>query len=250
MPKLGSQKDLEKTDEDTIERIPTGVPGLDNLLEGGFPHPSTILLTGNSGTGKTVLGLQYLYNGVKQEDQPGIYLSVQAHQTDVTWYCSKFNLDIAELQEERELVVSNYEIPQYEQFHSKTAAREINKKLGRIIDSVNAKRIVIDSITPFGYLSNSKADYRELLYKISQKLKEEECTTIMISSGSQKEKLTPFEVEPYLADGVIKLSKEEKGRKRKRTLHINKMTATRTPLEDINFNLSEEGFKLLPSYYG
>jgi len=249
LPK-NKEKDEGLELNDGVKRIKTGVPGLDDLLEGGFPHPSTILVTGNSGTGKTIFGLQYLYNGVKKYDQPGIYLTIQAQGTDVTWYASRFNLDIHSLQEERKMIISRYEVSEYEKFNSKTVAREIEKKLSRIISSIGAKRIVIDSISPFGYFSSSKANYGKLVHRLSKSLKEEDCSALFISEKPYNSELTPFEVEPYLLDGVISLSRKEKRGNRKRTLHIHKMTATRSPLEDITFNLSEDGFKLLPSYYG
>lgn len=249
MPK-NEKKDKSMEEKDGVKRLKTGVPGLDELLEGGYPHPSTILLTGNSGTGKTIFGLQYLYNGVKKYEEPGIYLTIQGQGTDITWYASRFNLDIHTLQDERKMIVSSYKISEYEKFSSSTVAREIEKRLSRIIDSIGAKRVVIDSISPFGYFSSSKADYSKLLYKISKALKEKDCSTLFISEKPYNGELTPFKVEPYISDGVISLSRKEKRGNRKRTLHIHKMTATKTPLEDITFNLSEDGFKLLPSYYG
>ncbi len=249
MPDIRKTKEVEADPETDVERISTGVPGLDHILEGGFPHPSTVLLTGESGTGKTILGLQYLYNGVKQYDEPGIYLTIQGYDTDLTWYCSRFNLDIGELQEERKAVITTYEIAEYEEFHARSVAREIEKRLSRLIESVNAKRVVIDNITPFGYFSSSKADYRKLLHRLSSSLKKEGCSTLFISEKPDREKLTPFQVEPYVVDGVIKLGKDEQGKKRKRRLKINKMVATRTPLGPTPFTITEDGFKLLTSYY-
>ncbi len=237
-------------EEDGLKRIKTGVPGLNNFLEGGFPHPSTILVAGDSGSGKTMFGLQYLYNGVQKYNEPGIYLRIQGYDTDVEWYSLKSGLNIRELQENKDLVLTSYELTGFEQFEAKTVRRKLVKKLTKIVDSIGAKRIVIDSITPFGYLSSSVADYRTLLYTISKKLKETDCTTILIAETPEENRLTHFGVEPYISDGVIELNQEETGGgKGKRVLHINKMIATQTPLQGIGFNLSEEGFKLLPSFY-
>lgn len=238
-------------DENGLKRIKTGVPGLNNFLEGGFPHPSTVLVAGDSGSGKTMFGLQYLYNGVQKYDEPGIYLRIQGYDTDVEWYSLKSGLNIRELQDNEDLVLTSYELTGFEQFEAKTVRRKIVKKLTKIADSTGAKRIVIDSVTPFGYMSSSIADYRTLLYTISKEMKEIGCTTLLITEKPEENKLTYFGVEPYISDGVVELRKEEsaKGKGKRRVLHLNKMIATKTPLQGVAFNLSEEGFKLLPSFY-
>lgn len=235
-----------------MEKIKSGIPGLDQALEGGFPHPSTILLTGESGTGKSVLGLQYLYNGIQQYDENGILLMLQRYDTDVEWYSDTFDLNMGKLQEEGNLVLTNYKVGEFEKFEVNSVKRELIKKLSRIIKSSGAKRVVIDSITPFGYSVSQMSDYRTFLHSISSSLKEQGCTTIMISEKTSKGKLTPFGVEPYLMDGVIELSKEnnkgnEKGKGR--NLKVHKMLATRVPLGEMSINLSNDGIKLSHIYY-
>lgn len=234
---------------DDVERIRTGVPGLDSLLEGGFPHPSTVLVTGESGSGKTIFGLQYIYNGIQEYNEPGVYLRVQGYGTDLEWSSSKFGLNLGKLQEEEKLIITSYEVPKFEQFQASSVQRNIVKKLSRIIESVGAKRVVIDSVSPFGYLSSSIAKYRTLLYEVSRELKELDCTTILISEKPDSDKLTHFNVEPYVSDGLIELKKGAEERRRRRSMSIHKMVATRSPLQEISFNLSDDGFKLLPSYY-
>lgn len=232
-----------------LKRIKTGVPGLNNLMEGGFPHPSVVLVAGDSGAGKTVFGVQYLYNGAQKYDEPGIYLRIQGYDTDVEWYSLKSGLDIGELQENRKLITTTYELSKFEQFETRSVTRKITKKLSQIIESVGAKRVVIDSVTPFGYLSSRKSEYRTLLHGISKELKRLDCTALFISEKSGKDSLTPFDVEQYISDGVIELKEEERAGRKSRVLYINKMMATRTPLDGITFNISDEGFKLLSSYY-
>lgn len=235
-----------------MDRIKSGIPGLDNALEGGFPHPSTILLTGESGTGKSVFGLQYLYNGVQEHDENGILLILQRYNTDVEWYSDVFGLNMGKLQDEGKLVLTNYKVSNFEKFEVNSVKRELTKKLSRVIKSTGAKRVVIDSITPFGYSIPQKSDYRLFLHSLSSSLKEQGCTTIMVSEKTEKSSITPFEVEQYLADGVIEISKTREGaggRGRGRNLKIHKMLATRVPLDDLAINLSEDGLKLSQVYY-
>ncbi len=232
-----------------MRRMKTGVPGLNNLIEGGFPHPSTVMLTGNSGTGKTMFGFQFLYNGVQKYDEPGIYMRIQGYDTDVEWISQKCSLGIADLQEQEDLILTTYELGAFEKFQAKSVGRKIRRKLSKIIDSTGAKRVVIDSISPFGHLSSSIADYRSLIYSISRELKEQDCTSLFITEKSEEKNLTSFDIEPFVADGVIELKKERKRGKNRREISIHKMMATQTPLEEVSFNISDDGFKLLPSYY-
>nr|WP_274378058.1 ATPase domain-containing protein [Halalkalicoccus jeotgali] len=66
-----------------VELTATGIEGLDSILNGGLVSQSTVLVSGNPGTGKTILGIQYLYYGVREFDEPGIYLTLEEDEADI-----------------------------------------------------------------------------------------------------------------------------------------------------------------------
>lgn len=246
---MDENKGIFKT-ESGLKRIKTGVSGLNHLLEGGFPHPSVILLTGDSGAGKTIFSIQFLYNGVQKYDEPGLYLRVHGYDTDIEWVCLKSGLDMGSLQEEEKLVLTNYELSGFEEFDIKTEGRRIKKKIGRIVDSTGAKRVVIDSIAPFGHLSDSKSSYRAFIHSLAKEVKNLDCTALFVAEKTSQTQLTTFEVEQFISDGVVELRRKKSTRgKRNRVLYMPKMVATQTPSQGVPFNISDDGFKLLPSYY-
>jgi KaiC/GvpD/RAD55 family RecA-like ATPase len=82
-----------------MQRIPTGIPGLDELIEGGFPEGASILLSGGPGSGKTIGAMQFIYEGARTYNEPGIYVTMESNLKDITWNMQRFQWDIKSLQE-------------------------------------------------------------------------------------------------------------------------------------------------------
>ncbi|MEM4327060.1 MAG: ATPase domain-containing protein, partial [Candidatus Diapherotrites archaeon] len=81
-----------------MERTKTGIKGFDELINGGFPRGSTILLSGGPGTGKTIFGLTYLYVGAKEYNEAGLYITLEENLKNIVWNMETFGWDIASLQ--------------------------------------------------------------------------------------------------------------------------------------------------------
>ena len=88
-----------------MDRVRTGVKGVDELLEGGIPEGSAVLLTGGSGTGKTIFALQYLYEGAKTYEEPGVFITLEGNVKNITWNMENFNWDIKKLQDKSMLKI-------------------------------------------------------------------------------------------------------------------------------------------------
>jgi KaiC/GvpD/RAD55 family RecA-like ATPase len=231
-----------------MDRVNTGIPGLDGLIEGGFPHPSSILVTGPTGSGKSIFGLQFLYAGAKQFNEPGFMVNIEGYPNELRWYSERFNWDIGTMQKKGKLVFSSYDPVDFEKFELRTLHSEIIMQLNKIIDQIGAKRVVIDSITPLGQSVNEKARFRTLLYYISRSLKEKGCTTLFISEKTN-DYLTAFDVEPFVMDGVIELSFSPREDTLNQVLIIRKMVATQFPMAKYLMDISGEGIRLATSYY-
>lgn len=232
-----------------MERVKTGIQGLDSILEGGFPHPSSILVAGPTGVGKTVLGLQFLYEGAKKYKEPGFLVKIEGYDTDLQWYAERFNWDIHELQDKGKLIFSSYDPADFEKFDLRTLHSEVVIQLEKIVDSIKAQRVVIDSITPLGLSINDNSRFRTLLYYISKALKEKDCTTLFISERTDKN-LTPFGVEQFVADGVLDMdfieTKHQKESQIQSTLVIKKMIATSYPLSRFSVDITDKGMRIIP----
>jgi len=233
-----------------MNRVKTGIPGLDELLGGGFPDPSSILITGPTGSGKTVLGVQYLYNGAKDYKEPGFMISTEDYVTDFQWYQEAFNWNFKVLQDQGLLVFSRYDPVDFEKFNTRTLYSDIILQLSKVIDSIKVKRAVFDNISPIGQYINDKSTFRTILYYISKALKEKGCTTIFIAEKpSTAGALTQFDVEQYVVDGVLDLSFAQKEDALVQTLTVRKMIATNIPQARYAMDFFEGGIRIASSYY-
>ena len=207
--------------DDDFMRIGTGIPGLDDMIEGGFPFPSTVLLAGGTGTGKTTFCLQFLFEGARRGEN-GLYLTTLSEPT--TWmlrFTSRFNfVDRSAIGSE----IAYFDLGPY--FKSKYPEEDRYETLKRVIEEkiveLMPQRIVIDPITSVdGILRDS---YREFLFDLSQSLKNWQAVTIMTGESTPT---TPYPMEPaYTADGIVILYHQEHPDGRRRYVEVLKMRGT------------------------
>lgn len=120
-----------------MERVKTGVEGLDKLMDGGIPARSTVLVTGSCGTGKTILSLQYLYHGAKS-GEPGVYVTFEETHEKIVDQAKSFGWDLSSLEKKGLLDICVVD------------TSDMEEVLGRIkekIQKIGAKRLVVDSLT-------------------------------------------------------------------------------------------------------
>ncbi len=237
-----------------MDRVKTGIPGLDELIEGGFPNPSSILVTGPPGSGKSIFGLQFLYNGAVLYNEPGFMISVEAYNKDFQWYAERFNWDIVGLQKKDKLIFSSYDPVEFGKFELRSLHSEIILQLDKVIKEIGVKRIVFDSIAPLAQSINNKSKFRTLLYYISRSLKERGCTTLFVSEkppmpNNVMDNLTEYNVEPFVLDGVIDLFFNAGQDSLNQTLMVRKMIATRFPMSKYLIDIGDNGMQLATSTY-
>lgn len=221
----GAEKDLkifktEKTDSKSayVTRVKSGVKGLDELVEGGFPEKSLILLTGTTGTGKSIFAMEFLMEGANN-GEPGVYISLQESMEETMQQMRFFGWPVDKLVEDGKLLIVQPELYNFDALM--TAIEDA-------IDRINAKRLVIDSISIIGMYFEKKFKIRKSLLEIAQLLKKLDCTCIAISEiGEGEIELSPFGIEEYIADAVIILYYAKKGSSFIRAMTIRKMRTTR-----------------------
>ncbi|HYQ97143.1 MAG TPA: ATPase domain-containing protein, partial [Candidatus Nitrosocosmicus sp.] len=154
------------------ERATTGIPGLDQLLEGGFPKGRSVLVTGEPGTGKTIFALQFLVEGLRRGEK-GIYVAADEGPTDIIEQAASLGWDLEKYIEAKELAILNAGT----YLSSSSAAGkerqiDIHKAIGDLAGFVNrlgAKRLVLDPAGPFVLLRDTAAriqDQTRLLIKL------------------------------------------------------------------------------------
>lgn len=192
-----------------LVRAPSGIPGLDDLIEGGFPVPSTILVAGEPGTGKTTFAVQSLFDAARQGGT-GIYL---AAISEPPWVVQSFLSNFAFYDEE--LVDSHHVI--FADIGSSMLYEPENlmERLQTIVETYEPTRLVIDPVTPIREILERKGlNDREFMHNLFAYLKTLSCTTII--TAEQNYNTIPMSLEGYMVDGVIVMSyPEEEGIRRK-----------------------------------
>ena len=221
-------------------RVQTGIPGLDDLVDGGFIESSSILLRGKAGTGKTIFALHYLVHGA-EKGEPGIFLSVEEMKRDLYREAAKFGWDLKSLEEQNKISIIERQ-PSYS-----ITVLELEKEAKRI----GAKRAVVDSL-PALFVSYPNelqpSELRSAFYLLCQVLNEScGCTVIMITEADWS-KSVPF--EEYVPKGVIDLrTKMMEGIARK-FLMISKMREIRHSKSLHLYEITNRGFTLFrPNKY-
>jgi len=219
-----------------LERVKTGIKGLDALLTGGIPQGSSVLISGGAGTCKTIFSMQYIYNGAKDMQEPGLFVTVESNAKNIMWNMESFNWDIRKLQDNKLMNIYRLKLNSDEE-----ANKQIETELGIIRDQVkdiNAQRLVIDSTTALGVLMSRPEAIRNTLFKFVDALKDLNCTTILTTETEiLKTKFSAFGVEEFVVDGVIALYFTPPHR----SIFIRKMRGTAHDKNVHPFDITKEG---------
>ncbi len=183
------------------ELTKTGIEGLDEILNGGIVTNSTTLISGNPGAGKSIFGLQYIYNGVEQYDESGIYLSFEENEQDLREAAESIGFDNwQEHVESGEIKIYDKQVLLRENDFS--AALDI---LLEDLDDEEYERLVLDSLTMFQLFFESEREKRTYLLKFTDILRENGLTTLMTNEQGTVFPDTEMGLENFLTDGNIYL---------------------------------------------
>ncbi len=215
-----------------VERTPTGIHGLDGLMEGGFIPGRSILLAGSPGTGKTTFGLQFICEGAKQGES-GIVLSLEESPEMWRQDMLNFGYDIAALEEENKMRIIDASLIRIglesdEKYSLAPQDFNMNQILAKIIKEsrdIGAKRVLIDSLPALDILyEGDQHKIRSEILKLNYLFKANGFTTLLVSEIPEGEhSYSRHGVESYIVDGVITLHYLTLGSQSGRTLVIRKM---------------------------
>ncbi len=157
-----------------MERMNTGIPGLDEMLQGGFLSQTANLVEGAPGTGKTTLGMQFIYHGIVACGEPGLILTFEELPQQYYNDAASFGWDFRQMEREGKLrvVMTSPEV-------SKADLEQVGGRIERLVREIGAKRILVDSLTHFERLSENPAHLRSIVYGFVNALKREGLTAVL-----------------------------------------------------------------------
>jgi len=238
----------------TIERVKTGIPGLDELIEGGFPRGDTILIAGRAGTGKSIMANQFLYNGATQYDEPGVLVTLEESPVSIKRNMMRFGMDLDELVKKKKLAivdlspskeVTPMKIGEYPSFDlSGLEAIILNH-----VNKLGAKRVVIDTLAILAYKFRSRDILREEFFKLAANITRAGTTLILTSEiPAQHDGLGVFDIEAFLASGVIVLYNEMISEtSRSRSIEILKLRGSKHSSRIHSMRITDEGIRVWPA---
>jgi len=224
-----------------IERVPTGIDGLDKMIEGGFVNNTTVMLRGGSGTGKTLFCLQYLYHGITKYKQPGVFFSFAETKDSVFRHGRVLGWDFEGLEKK-----GLFEFVKYEPHEVAKTMEEGGGAIKEMMEAMKAKRLVIDSLTAYSLLFDSKYKQHESILTLFEMLTKASCTTLVTSEVPVTMEYETKGRLGFLTDGIINLYYLRSGTKRIRGLEIIKMRDT-THMDRLSkFSIDKKGVVVSP----
>src|SRR5947209_6429680 len=205
--------------------IQTGIYGLDQIFLGGILKGNVILVEGAAGTGKTLLGVEFIYRGITKHDEPGIIVVFETSPRKLIRDATGFGWNLDELQQQNKLKVI-FTSPQV----LNQELRSPDSLLLETAAEIGAHRIFIDGISllhtlppGIGAIGDAAAAYRELLQQLIEGLQRENLTALLSHEVIAHETQAPnLEIAEFLADTVIVLRREQRERSMQRSLEITK----------------------------
>lgn len=209
--------DMPKDIEEAV-RIPSGIPGLDKLIQGGFLKGSAILIAGGTGTGKTIFCAQYIWEGL-QRGENCLFITLEERPVDIEADVKNFGWDFEKYIEKKQLFL---------EFRDPFEMTDIVTPLIEKIKSQKIFRVAIDSSSVLGLYFKDPFEVRKQLYKLIMALKSTEATTLLTAEiPEETHQISRFGVEEYIVDGVIILHYMGLGEGTFNSIQIRKMRRTR-----------------------
>ncbi len=237
-----------------VPRVRTYVPGLDEILYGGIPERSVVLLSGGPGTGKSILGKQFLYNGLKK-GEPGVFVALEEHPVAVRRSFRHFGWDISQYEREGKFAIVDAftggvgTAAQREKYIVKQVddVYEVSDVLRQAIKDIGAKRVVVDSVSTLYLTKPSVA--RATIMTLKRVIAGLGCTAFFVSQVSVGERGFGGPGVEHAVDGIIRLDLDEVDGKLYRSIIVWKMRDTKHSMLRHPMEIKDTGVEVLWDKY-
>lgn len=224
-------------------RVPTGIEGLDRLIQGGLPRGSVNLIAGPAGSGKTLLATQFAYNGAAVFGEAVAYITLEENRESVERVMAGFGWDLARLEASGRFTLVDLGAIRAGSSQNGLAVGlgELEDFLRSCIASTHVQRLVVDSVSALGLRYRSLADLREEMFAFTRFLRDTGVTSLLITESPEGNRLTRFGIEQFLTDSFLYLALEEVKGELRRTLTVRKMRFTKHDTGKHPVHITREG---------
>ncbi|HIK28893.1 MAG: circadian clock protein KaiC [Oscillatoriaceae bacterium SKW80] len=231
-----------------VQKIRTMIEGLDDISHGGLPIGRTTLVSGTSGTGKTLLAVQFLYNGIMQFDEPGVFVTFEESPIDIIKNASSFGWDLQRLIDEGKLFILDASPdPEGQEVVGNFDLSALIERIQYAIRKYKAKRVSIDSVTAVFQQYDAASVVRREIFRLVARLKQLGVTTIMTTERVEEYgPVARFGVEEFVSDNVVIVRNVLEGERRRRTIEILKLRGTTHMKGEYPFTITNDGINIFP----
>ncbi len=227
-----------------VDKIKTGIKGLDEITNGGFRRNMSILLTGSPGTGKTITALQFLYAGAKDFKENGLFISTEENLDDIRGYAKDLGMDLDKYEKKGSLIL-------YEKSVStlKGGIVSIDGLLG-LIKKNKIKRIALDSIIFFEYMyskdSDNRMEFRRQVIMFLQQIKKAGVTFLTIAERSVTDlDRLEYDLLDFIFDAIILVTRARRGAYFERLISVIKVRGQEHNLDVYPLKIGAGGITIL-----
>ena len=243
---MTDDKNSHKTATPSLLKCPTGIAGLDEVTRGGLPKGRPTLVCGSAGCGKTLLAIEFLVRGAVQHDEPGVFMAFEETAEELTQNVRSLGFDLDDLIARNKLAVDYVHLEGGEIEEAGAYDLEgLFVRLGHAIDTIGAKRVVLDTIEVLFSGLTETAVLRSEIRRLFRWLKEKGVTAIVTGERGSGT-LTRFGLEEYVSDCVILLDHRVTEQVCTRRLRVVKYRGSAHGTNEFPFLIDENGLTVVP----
>ncbi|MEM9273246.1 MAG: circadian clock protein KaiC [Cyanobacteria bacterium P01_F01_bin.143] len=231
-----------------VRKIQTTIEGFDEITHGGLPEGRTTLVSGTSGTGKTLLAVQFLYHGIKYFDYPGVFVTFEESPQDVIKNAHSFGWDLQGLVDRGKLFILDASPdPEGQEVVGNFDLSALIERIQYAISKYKAKLVSIDSVTAVFQQYDAASVVRREIFRLVARLKQLKVTSIMTTERIEEYgPVARFGVEEFVSDNVVIVRNVLEGERRRRTIEILKLRGTTHMKGEYPFTMTDEGINIFP----
>lgn len=231
-----------------VQKIRTMIEGFDDITHGGLPMGRTTLVSGTSGTGKTLVAVEFLYNGISHFDDAGVFVTFEESPIDIIKNASSFGWDLQRLINDGKLFILDASPdPEGQEVVGNFDLSALIERIQYAIHKYKAKRVSIDSVTAVFQQYDAASVVRREIFRLVARLKQIGVTTVMTTERiDEYGQVARFGVEEFVSDNVAIVRNVLEGERRRRTIEILKLRGTTHMKGEYPFTITNQGINIFP----